>query len=478
MKTKKAIVVDLDGTLSLTDTFHESLLLLARNKPLLLFMIPFWMSKGRAILKAKVAEKTDLNVTLLPYNKPLIDWLKDKKNNGEQIVLCTGANEKIAQAVAQHLQIFDDVISSNETINITSKNKRSVLVKKFGKRNYDYAGNSNDDLEVWTACRNAIVVNASSILRNKASLIASVSKIFSSKLITIQDWFRAFRVHQWIKNLLLFVPILAAHQVDNVQSMLTLIFAFICFNMIASAVYMMNDLLDLESDRRHPRKRNRPFAAGTLSIRIGTILSLLFAVISLLLGFLISSSLFVCLILYLLLTTIYTLVLKRIFLIDCVTLASLFTIRLIAGAVAVDIKLSFWLLIFSMFIFLSLAFVKRYAELKVQLQEKNSQIHGRGYTVSDASFIEKLGIAGGYSAVLVLAFYLNSETVKTLYSQPMLIWFTLPLLFIWISWVWMKARRGKMHDDPVVFALKDKVSLLVAGLIAIFFVLAIKGVSI
>lgn len=477
MCPEKVIAVDLDGTLIHTDTLHESIVGLVHKKPLYLFLMMTWLAKGRAMLKAKIASHFDLDVKMLPYNQPLIDWLKEKRSDGKKIILCSAANKNIANAVADHLQLFDEVIASDATTNLKSANKRIVLEKKFGKKGYDYVGNSNADIKVWAGASHAIVVNASRTVYKKATQVTTVSKTFSSKALTITDWFRAFRIHQWLKNLLLFVPLLAAHQADNIQSLLTLFFAFISFSMCASAVYMTNDLLDLESDRSHPRKRDRPFAAGTLPITAGALLVPLFIMISLLLGLVVGSAFLVWLILYLALTSIYSLSLKRIALIDCLMLAALFTIRVIAGAAAVSVQLSFWLLAFSMFIFLSLAFVKRYAELQVQLQEGNSHAHGRGYVVSDAPLLQILGVTGGYAAVLVLALYLHSETVTALYIQPMLIWFALPLLFFWISWVWIKARRGQMHDDPIVFAIKDKVSLVVAVLMAAAFVLAKKGIG-
>jgi len=188
----------------------------------------------------------------------------------------------------------------------------------------------------------------------------------------------------------------------------------------------------------------------------------------------------VVLLLYLLITVVYSLVLKRVVLVDCLTLAILFTIRIIAGAAAASLSLSFWLLAFSVFIFLSLALVKRYAELiVVQLQAGESGIaHGRGYVVSDASLLQALGVSSGYISVLVVALYLRSEDVVSLYAQPMVIWSALPIILFWVSWVWLKAARGEMHDDPIVFAVKDKVSLLVAALTSVVFVYATTGLGI
>ena len=473
----RVIAVDLDGTLTLSDTLHESVVALVRDNPLSLFALPFSLLQGKAALKAKVAERVDLDVTTLPYNQPLIDWLKENRAAGKKIVLCTATNERIAHAVANHLQLFDEVIASDSATNIKSGNKRRALEERFGFKGYDYAGNSNADIEVWAGAAQAIVVNASDAVKDKAAQAAPVSKVFPAHAITLSHWRRVFRVHQWLKNALLFVPLLAAHQIGNTQSLSTLVLAFVSFSLCASAVYMANDLLDLDSDRKHPRKRNRPFAAAAVPIYAGAVLAPAFTIASLALGLLVGTAFTAWLVIYFLLTCAYSLWLKRLALIDCLTLAALYTLRIIAGAAAVAITLSFWLLAFSVFIFLSLAFVKRYAELQVQAQAGNSHAHGRGYAVTDAPLVQTLGIAAGYAAVLVLALYLHGETVVTLYAQPELIWFAVPLMLFWVSWVWMKAHRGEMHDDPIVFAIKDKASLAVAALIAISFVLATKGLG-
>ena len=477
MSTEKVIAVDLDGTLTLADTLHESVLALLREKPLLMFALPFWLVGGRAGFKATVARYVELDVTTLPYNQPLIDWLKEERACGKKIVLCSAANKHVAQAVANHLQLFDDVIASDAVENIKSTNKRKALDERFGVEGYDYVGNSSDDIEVWAGAKHAIVVNASRAVHEKAAQVTAVSQSFPSLGVTLSDWRRAIRVHQWLKNLLIFVPLLAAHQFGNTPSLFILILAFFSLSLCASSVYITNDLLDLESDRRHPRKKNRPFASAKLSVKSGAVLAPLLLVFSLVLGLMVNTAFLAVLILYFLLTTFYSLALKRIVLVDCLTLATLFTLRIFAGAVAVSVPLSFWLIAFSVFIFLSLAFVKRYAELLVQIQAGNNHAHGRGYLVTDAPLLQTLGIAAGYSSVLVLALYLNDETVSALYVQPLWIWITIPLLLFSISWVWLKANRGEMHDDPIVFAVKDKSSLIVACLIVIVCVCAAVGVA-
>ncbi len=259
------------------------------------------------------------------------------------------------------------------------------------------------------------------------------------------------------------MPLFAAHQIGNVQSLSTLILAFVSFSLCASAVYMANDLLDLESDRKHPRKRHRPFASAAVPIKTGVTLAPLFAVVSLVLGLVVGTAFTACLVVYFSLTCAYSLWLKRLALIDCLTLAALYTLRIIAGAAAASMGPSFWLLAFAVFIFLSLAFVKRYTELQVQAGAGNSHAHGRGYVVTDAPLLQTLGITAGYAAVLISALYIHSDKVLQLYSQPELIWFAVPIILYWISWVWLKAHRAEMHDDPVIFAIKDRTSQISAG---------------
>lgn len=469
------IAVDLDGTLTLTDTLHESVLYLLRYRPLDLLALPFWLLQGKAALKAKVADRLRLDVATLPYNAALIDFLKDERSAGRTIVLCTAADKRVAQAIADHLALFDGVIASDGITNNAGIDKRLALEARFGIQGYDYAGNSAADMEVWAGARQAIVVNAGQAIAQQAAQVCAVRRVFPPQAITLLDWCRMLRVHQWLKNLLLFVPLLAAHQMGDLQSLSTLILAFISFSFCASAVYITNDLLDLESDRRHPRKRHRPLAAAVVPIKTGAALAPIFAIASLVLGLMVGTAFTAWLAVYFLITCAYSLWLKRLALIDCLTLAALYTLRIIAGAAAGTIPLSFWLLAFSVFIFLSLAFVKRYAELKVQAGVGSSQAHGRGYALTDTPLLQTLGVTAGYAAVLVLALYLQSEAVVRLYAQPELIWAAVPLMLFWVSWVWMKAHRGEMHDDPVVFAIKDKASLTVAALISISFLLATNG---
>jgi 4-hydroxybenzoate polyprenyltransferase len=468
------IAVDLDGTLVLTDTLYESVLLMIKQAAFYIFLLPFWLLQGKAAFKSKIAKRVSLNAALLPYNEALIDWLKEQKANGKKIVLTTAADQRIANAVANYLGLFDEVLGSDGKINNASADKGQLLDERFGRSSWDYVGNSKADLLVWKSANQAIVVNASKNVIEKASQHGNVSLVLPAERVAPIDWLKVLRVHQWLKNLLLFAPLLAAHQAGNFEALWTLVVAFVAFSFCASAVYIANDLLDLENDRQHPRKRLRPFASGTVPIHIGFILAPTLALLSLSMAWWVSFDFTIWLVGYFIVTCAYTLWLKMLVLVDCFILAGLYTLRIIAGATAVSVELSFWLLAFSVFLFLSLAFVKRYAELQAQADAGRTKAHGRGYIVSDQSLIQMLGVTAGFAAVLVLALYLHSDSVLKLYAQPKLIWLAVPLMLFWVSWIWMKAHRGQMHDDPIVFAIRDRASLSIAFLLLLSFLMASK----
>lgn len=458
------LVVDLDGTLINTDTLHESALRVLRDSPFDVLRIPCWLAQGKAQLKRELAGRVSFDPLLLPYNEALISWLKEQRTHGRRLILCTASDHSFAQAVAEHLGLFDEVIASDGATNVAGSNKEQALVQRFGPQGYDYAGNSSADLKVWKSARHAILVNASRSVDKQARSLCTVEYTVPAYRRGLADWSRVLRVHQWMKNLLLFVALFAAHQWGDIEAWLALAVGFISFCLCASSVYIANDLFDLESDRQHPRKRYRPFASGRVPLWMGVALAPVLLLISVLLAWLVGNSFLFWMAFYFVLTCAYSWGLKRLVLIDCLALAILYTLRIVAGAAAAELDLSMWLLAFSVFLFLSLAFVKRYAELQVQLQQGNSKAHGRGYYTSDAPLIQMLGITSGYAAVVILALYLNSSAVIELYYTPEIVWGAVPALLFWVSWMWLRAHRGEMHDDPLVFAVKDKHSLA-AGVI-------------
>lgn len=469
------LVVDLDGTLIRTDMLHESALRVLRDNPFDTLRIPYWLSRGKAVLKQHLADRTDFDPTSLPYNHDLLDWLKQQRAQGRKLILCTASDRSIAIAISEHLGVFDEVMASDGTTNLAGKHKADALEQRFGQAGFDYAGNSHADLAVWQRARRAVVVNASADLARQASAQCEVERVFPASAVGFTAWRRVLRVHQWMKNLLLFIPLFAAHQLTNPDTWLALILAFASFSLCASSVYIANDLLDLESDRQHPRKCNRPFASGLVPAWMGVILAPILLLASLAIARYAGGSFLPWLVFYFVLTCAYSWGLKRLMLVDCLILAMLYTLRIVAGAAAASMGLSFWLLAFSVFLFLSLAFVKRYAELQVQLLNGKQKAHGRGYYTSDAPLVQMLGITSGYAAVVVLALYLNSDAVLQLYRTPEFVWGAVPVMLFWVSWIWMQAHRGEMHDDPLVFAVKDKASLL-SGL-AFAVVLAIGTVG-
>ncbi|SPC11711.1 conserved membrane hypothetical protein [Cupriavidus taiwanensis] len=457
------LVVDLDGTLIRTDMLHESALRVLRDSPANVLRIPLWLSRGKAVLKERLAGLVNIDPASLPYNAELLEWLKGQKAEGRKLILCTASDKSMALAIAEYLTIFDEVMASDGVTNLAGPNKASALHQRFGQAGFDYVGNSSADIAVWRCARNAIVVNGSASLTEAASGCCEVERVFPAEGLGFTALRRMLRVHQWLKNLLLFVPMFAGHELTSGTTWVAMILAFFSFSICASSVYIANDLLDLESDRQHPRKRFRPFASGQVPAWVGVIVAPVLLLISVALGLFVGGHFLPWLLIYFVVTCVYSLALKRIILIDCMVLALLYTLRIIAGAAAAMLPMTFWLLAFSIFLFLSLAFVKRYAELEVQLQSGKQKIHGRGYYTTDASLIQSLGIGSGIASVLVLALYLDSTSVLMLYQTPEFVWGAVLVMLFWISWMWMKAHRGEMHDDPLIFAVKDR-SSQIAGL--------------
>lgn len=407
----------------------------------------------------------------LPFRDELLGWLAEERSAGRRVVLVADGDPTLDQQVAAHLGLFDEVARADGSGSAADR-KRRALVERFGERGFDYAGSDATDLPVWAAARGAIVVGNRK-LADRVGGTTQVLRTFATPQANLSSWIKAMRLHQWVKNALVFLPALLAHRIADPAVLLPAVLAFVAFGCLASSVYLTNDLFDLAADRQHPRKRRRPFAAGLLSVRAGIFASLALLLCALLLTALVNWSFGLVLAAYYLLTWAYSLRLKRIALLDVMTLAGLYTIRIIAGSAATHIELSFWLLAFSVFLFLSLGFVKRYAELYDARKAGKLGGHGRGYGADDLGLIMNLGTASGYSAVVVIALYINSVDSIALYHHHKTMWLICPLMLFWISRVWMLTTRGHMHDDPVVFALRDRVSLLVLGALGLMVLLSI-----
>lgn len=460
------LCVDLDGTLIRTDLLFESALSLLRRNPFYVFAFVVWLLRGRAHLKREIAQRAEVDPAALPYDERVVDWLREQKGQRPR-VLCTASDAALAQGVAAHLGLFDEVLASDGTRNLAGRHKAEALRERYGEKGFDYAGNEYRDLHIWKHARRAVVVNANAGLARAASDCCEVERVFEASGGGLRTWIKALRVHQWLKNLLVFLPLFTSHRVLETTTTLNCILAFLAFGLCASGVYLLNDLLDLDADRRHPRKRLRPFAAGTLPLWSGLVAAPLLALAGLALALTLSLPFAGVLLCYYVLTLAYSLRLKRIVMLDVIVLAALYTVRIIGGAVVIGGGLSFWLLAFSMFLFLSLAMLKRYTELRTLIGSGKSEASGRGYAVDDIALIQSLGGASGYMSVLVLALYINSTASEALYRHQQVLWLLCPLLLYWISRVWLIAHRGHMHDDPVVFALVDRVSRVILALCAI-----------
>jgi 4-hydroxybenzoate polyprenyltransferase len=465
------LVVDLDGTLVKTDLLVESLFALIKQNSLYFFLLPFWLIKGRAYLKRQVSRRVTLDTSLLPYNRELVEYLRDQRSQGRRLILAAGADERIARQVADHLQLFDMVLASDGIFNLSGQYKRRRLVEEFGEEGFDYAGNAVRDLPVWSSARRAILVNSTESLSRRAARVAEIERVFKRHGKGVMSYVHALRLHHWLKNLLVFVPLTLAYRLSELDLLASACLAFLAFGLCASSVYLINDLADLPADRRHPRKRERPFAAGELSLFWGLGSIPLLLVLSLLVSLHLPRPFIGMVVIYFFLNLGYSFTLKRIVLLDVIVLAGLYTMRIMAGSAAVSVWPSSWLLAFSTFLFLSLALVKRYAELVIMGTETEvSQV--RGYRIVDKELLASMGTGSGYVAVLVLAMYISSGTAEIHYTRHYLIWLLCPLLLYWISYVWLNAHRGAMHDDPLVFTLRDRVSRIVMCLAAAVLALA------
>ena len=469
------LCVDLDGTLIRTDLFFESLLAALRVDLSLILHLPRSIARGRAALKAELAERIEVDPSRLPYNDTVLSFAREERMRGRRVVLASASHRRLVEPIARHLGLFDAVEATEGTTNLKGERKAERLVALFGEGGFDYIGNSASDDPVWLRARRALVVGNRKPPIKQAATNPSIT--FPSTSPSLGDIVDAIRLYQWVKNLLVFVVLIADHALTDVALLMKASQAFIAFGLCASSVYVLNDLIDLQSDRSHPRKHERAFASGRVSLAFGIVLAPILLLAAALFGSLLPVEFGVVLALYFVTTCAYSLWLKRKILLDVFALAALYTLRVIAGAAAVGIPPSFWLLAFSMFIFLSLALVKRYAELVESLNRSGQVTPGRSYRVSDLEVLASLGASSGFAAVLVLALYINSESIMPSYRLPEALWLLCPLLLYWVSRLWIVTRRGWMNDDPIVFSLRDRASRTIAVVSAVIFAIAVFGPS-
>lgn len=467
MSERPVLAVDLDRSLLKSDVLYESLW---QHASASLRAFPELVLKalaGKARLKRYLAENVRLDPAGLAYNQPVLDYIGRWKQDGGSAVLVTATDQQVARSIGDHVGLFDEVFGSDGVVNLKGSAKADFLVRRYGAGNYDYVGDAQSDIPVWRSARRAISVDTPDSLRRRIGSQSGEVIHLGQPQASWRPYARTLRPHQWSKNLLIFLPLLAAHDMA-LHDWLVAICAFVVFSLVASSVYILNDLLDLSADRAHARKRNRPLASGAIPLEHGTLLAPGLLVAALVIALATTSLDFILvLLLYYALTMAYSFYLKRKLVIDICTLAGLYTIRILAGAAATHIPLSVWLLAFSIFFFLSLAAVKRQGELVDATSSGKRSASGRAYRSEDTPIVAMMAMAAGYMSVLVMALYINSPVVQTLYARPEVLWGLCPILLFWVSRMVMITHRGRMHDDPIVFASHDRVSYYSAGLMAL-----------
>ena len=451
--------MDVDGTLIRTDLLVESFFSFLGANPLRIFSLLSSLAKGKGPLKAEIAGETPIDAANLPYNQRVLSLINEARASGKAVYLASASNESYVRGIAEYLGLFDGWFASTDSENLSSAAKAERLVDAFGKKGFDYIGNDKADLAVWAEAKRCFAVEPASSVRDALKRMDPAAVVLEAPSGGLRAWLKLLRIHQWTKNALIFVPIFAAH-LFGLPLIAKAIVAMIAFSLAASSIYILNDLVDLDADRMHRTKKLRPLAAGTVSVRKAMVAAPALLVVAIGIGLLVSQQFVAVLVAYLALTTAYTFYLKRKMLVDIIALASLFTLRIIAGSAVVGLAPSEWILAFSMFIFTALALIKRYVELTARLDAALGDPTNRNYRKSDLALLGALAAASGFNAVTVFALYVSSDTVHRLYGHPQVLWLICPILMYWVGRALMMAERRLMDDDPIVFALRDRNSLI------------------
>lgn len=462
---RRPLVVDLDDSLISSDTLFEAAFAAVSRNPLDLFRLLLALRHGKAALKRAAAQRGRFDPALLPYDEQVLALIRKARSEGRKVFLATAADAAIAHAIADHLQLFDGVFCSDGSHNLAGPNKAQALVAAFGRGGFDYIGNGMADLAVWREAGGRIAARATPAVVRALQDIDPQAMLLPREPASLRVWLKLLRVHQYAKNALILAPLFTAHAFAAGSFGLAAL-AIIAFSMAASGVYVLNDLMDLQADRAHRTKRLRPLASGRIPLKYGMAAVPILLLSGLGLAATVSAAFLGVLVVYLAATTLYTFWLKRKLLVDVVALALLYVVRVVAGAVAIDVPISHWFLGFALFVFTCLALIKRYVECAAQGRKGAGTLRNRAYTAEDADTLLLLAAAAGFNAVTVLALYISSETVRQVYRTPELLWLLCPIMTYWIARVVLLARRGEVHDDPIVFALKDRGSFLTLALIA------------
>jgi 4-hydroxybenzoate polyprenyltransferase len=469
------LCIDLDGTLVKTDLLWETLIACLKAHPWRCLLAPLWLLAGKARLKQRLAEGVTLDCACLPYTTELLDYLRQAHSAGRQLVLVSACARSVGAQIAQHLGLFTEVITSDGERNVKGDTKAGLLKDRFGGEGFDYAGNEMADLPVWKAARACLVANAPPRLIRRLARETPMLRQFAPQSGRLRALGRALRCHQWSKNLLVFLPVVAAHAYFDGPAVIGAMLMFLAWCFAASGVYVANDLLDLEADRRHPVKRLRPFACGDLPLSMGMGLAPLLLALGLGIAAGVSGACAAALLLYIGAACAYSYHLKKRSLVDVFTLAFLFTIRVVGGGWASGYSVTIWLLAFAGFLFLGLAFLKRCSELIRIRGLGRRHLGSRGYGVTDLAALQMFGVASAFASTMVLGLYLNSATAEAHYRWPAALWAEVPFLLLWLCRLWLATARGEMHDDPIVYSMKDPVSWLLGGCVLAAFIAATIG---
>lgn len=465
----EVICVDLDYTLISTDILIEQIIKFLKRNPFKIFLLVIWFFKSKRYLKKKLFENVKVDYLNLPYREEVINFIKQEKERNKKVVLITATYYEIANQINSQLKIFDEVYGSNENISLKGKNKEKFLVGKFGIGAFSYIGDSISDLPIWRKSRKSYLVSNSRFM----NFLLKKRKNFAGNLLPnetkLVDFFKLLRLHQWVKNILIFIPLLLAHEFQNFFAISRSIIAFFSFSLLASALYIMNDIIDIDNDRNHPTKKFRPIASGYFSAYTALFISFITFTSALILGWQVNYTFILILLAYVLINLFYSLWAKQVEILDIFTLSIFYVIRLYAGSVATNIQISNWLLAFSMFFFLSLATLKRFSEIKLSNSSPRESF-GRPYSPESSNFFLTFGIASSFASIVVLILYINSEKVLGLYRNPNFLWLDAFLLLLWMSIIWNLANKGKIDYDPVFESLKNPtLVLLELGMIVVWF---------
>ena len=454
------LYVDLDGTLIKSDLMFESILILLKKNLFFLFAIPVWLLKGRPYLKVQLAKRVQVPIEQVPVNEEFHEFLQKEKDRGRKLVLISASNQTVVEQVSSHFDLFNECFGSNESTNLKANNKLARIQELNNGKSFSYAGNSSADLPIWKESAEVLLVNCSQSLEGKIK--TTNAKSFDSAPSQFNKLLETMRPHQWLKNLLVFVPLILSHQINQLDLLFLSIIAYVSFCLCASSVYLLNDMLDLKSDRQHTTKSKRAFAAGDLPLATGFFAGPLLFLMGVLFALLLPQSFLLVLMIYWLLTSLYSFCLKRLFLMDVITLAVLYTMRVIAGSAAISVQTTVWLITFSFFLFLGLALVKRVIELLNVIGEGKQRIEGRAYLYTHIWLLSRIGKASSATAIIVFILYITAPETIQLYSSPLILWLICPLLMYLLFRIWQFAHTQKLEEDPVLFALTDRIGQVIA----------------